>query len=133
MNYDEAILRKHCSKWRSKAGVAVGMIGTAILLYRIHIVVGFIAAGIWLWQSADRVFWHTVVNCVIVWLLADVLTWGFALGLQFIGNVTMDCMMAHVLREDHAKRSWNAINYSKSFEENQRAEFLQAIRQLAEK
>jgi hypothetical protein len=109
------------------------MIGTGIFRYRIHYIVGFIAAGIWLWQSDDRVFWHTIVNSVIVWVLADVLTWGFALGLQFIGNVTMDCMMAGVLREDHAKRSWNTINYSKGSEESQRTEFLLAIKQLAEK
>jgi hypothetical protein len=133
MNYDETILRKHLSKWRNKAGVALGVIGTAILGRRIHVILGFIAAGIWLWQSADPVFWHTIVGCVVMWILADALTWGFAVGLQFIGNITMDCMMADVLRDDHVKRSWNAINYGKAFEENKRAEFVEAIKQLCEK
>jgi hypothetical protein len=94
------------------------------------IILGFIAAGIWLWQSADRVFWHAVVSCVIVWILADVLTWGFAVALQFIVNVTMDCMVADVLREDYAQRSWNAINDGSGFEREKRAEFAEAVKQL---
>jgi hypothetical protein len=36
-----------------------------------------------------------------------------------------------ILRKHLSK--WNAINYGKAFEENKRAEFVEAIKQLCEK